>query len=189
MALKVGIIGPTNIQKLSKLTKKPVRFFLIRAQEIGKILAETPYELWINSDKGMAFHIARAYKKHKGKKLVILYPGRSEPWSNKHTLIYKKYGDREIKEKNWFWTNYDVVSKPDICVCVGISAGTLSELAYIKWNCQFNQGKLKKLIAIKELLREKKLPAEVEVDIKKVLTYVNKVKDLKKIFEDSKKRG
>jgi len=51
MALKVGIIGPTNLQKLSKLIKKPVKFFLGRAEKIGELLAEAECELWVNLEK------------------------------------------------------------------------------------------------------------------------------------------
>lgn len=189
MILKVGLIGPTNIQKLSKLTRKPVGFFFQKTKEIGKILAEVGCELWINSDKGIAISVARFYKKNKGRKLVILYPGKSEPWPTKHTEPYKKYADELRKESDWFWTNYNVTAIPDICICVGLSAGTLSELAYIKWNYQLKRGNLKKIIAIKELLREKKLPPEIEVDIKKILIYINKVGELKQILEKYSKEG
>jgi len=182
MVFKVGLIGPTNIKKLSKLTKKPVVFYIQKAKEIGKILAEVGCELWVNSDKGMAINIGKAYKQNGGKKLVILYPGKDKPWPNKHTKVYKKYADKLRKEPNWFLANYNVVTLPDICICVGLSAGTLSELAYIKWNYKLKRGNLKKIIAIRELLRERKLPAEVEFDVKKILIYVNKIKGLKKIL-------
>lgn len=183
MALKVGIIGPTNIPKLSKLTKKPASFFLQKTGEIGKILAEIGCELWVNSDKGMAVNIASAYKKNGGKKLVILYPAKGEPWPNKHAKPYIKYADELRKEPNWFWTNYNVTALPDICICVGLSAGTLSELAYIKWNYKLKRGKLKKLIAVRELLRDKKLPPEIETDIKKILVYVNGTRELRQFFK------
>jgi hypothetical protein len=49
----------------------------------------------------------------------------------------------------------------------------------IKWNCQLKCGRLKKLIAIKELLRENKLPPEIEFDIKEILKYIEKAEDLK----------
>lgn len=181
--LKVGIIGPTNIPKLSKLTKKPAGFYFQKAREIGKILAEIGCELWVNSDKGMASYIAFSYKNNNGKKLVILYPAKGEPWPNRHAKPYIKYADELRKEPNWFWTNYNVIALPDICICVGLSSGTLSELAYIKWNYRLKRGKLKKLIAIKELLRDKQLPPEIETDIKKILAYVNTVGDLKKFFK------
>ena len=180
--LKIGLIGPTNIQKLSKLTKQPVSFYIKKAREIGELLAKFNCEVWVNSDKGMANIVALAYKKKGGRKLVILYPRQPIPWPNTHARPYKNYGDKLKKEPNWFWTNYNVVAQPDLCICVGLSAGTLSELAYIKWNYQLKRGKLKKLIAIKELLRERKLPPEIEVDIKKILIYINKVGNLKSIL-------
>jgi len=185
MSLKVGIIGPTNIQKLSRLTKKPAGFYIQKAKEIGKILAGIGCELWVNSEKGMATIIASSYKTNGGKKLVILYPSKGEPWPNKHAKPYIKYADELRKEPNWFWTNYNVTALPDVCICVGLSAGTLSELAYIKWNYQLKRGKLKKLIAIKELLRDKKLPPEIEVDVKKILVYLGATEELKQFLEKS----
>jgi len=186
MCVKVGLIGPTNLLKLSKLTKKPVKFFLKKAEEIGKILAEAGCELWINSDKGMAERVARSYKKNNGKKLVILFPVKGEPWPHKHAKAYIKNADFLKKEPNWFWTNYDVVTLPDFCLCLGLSSGTFSELAYIKWNCQFGRGKLKRLIVMKELLREKKIPAEIETDVKKILIYLEKTEELKPLLKKLK---
>lgn len=187
--LKVGIIGPTDIKKLSKITKKPTKFFLERAKKIGEILAFFDIELWINSDRGMAINIAKFYKKQKGKKVVILYPTKPQPWPKKHARPYLKYADKIEKELNWFWVNYNVVSLPEICICVGLSAGTLSELAYIKWNCQLKRGKLKKLIAIRELLREEQLPPEIEFNVKEILIYLKKVEELKVFLEKIFKKG
>ncbi|PJE69445.1 MAG: hypothetical protein COU98_02020 [Candidatus Staskawiczbacteria bacterium CG10_big_fil_rev_8_21_14_0_10_38_10] len=184
MALKIGVIAPTNIKKLSKLTNKSVSFFIDKTKEIGKILAEIDCELWVNSDKGIIFEIAKSYKKNKGKKLVVLYPGKGEPWPNIHTEPYKRYADELRKEKNWFWANYNIIALTDICICAGLSAGVLSELAYIKWNCQLKRGNLRKLIAIKELLRSKKLPPEIEVDIKDKLIYIKRVEQLKKTIKN-----
>ncbi len=170
--IKVGIIGPTNIPKLSKLMGKSQDFLLEKAQLIGKILAETNCELWINSDKGMLVAIGRAYKDFKGKKLVILYPDKGEPWPKGHTKPYIKNADEIRKEPNWFWSNYNVTTLPDLCVCVGLSAGTLSELAYIKWNYQLKCGNLKKLIGIRELIRGGEFPPEIEEDIKDIVQYI-----------------
>ena len=142
-------------------------------------MAETDCELWVNSDKGMLVGIARAYKKFGGKKLVVLYPDKGEPWPKEHAKPYIKHCDELRKELNWFWSNYNITVLPDIVVCVGLSAGTLSELGYIKWNYQLNVGKMRTLLAIKELLRGGKLPEEIEVDIKGMTTYLDKTKQLK----------
>lgn len=178
MALKIGIIGPSNLEKISKLTAKPVEFFIQRAGEIGGIIAKAGCDLWINADAGMTILIAKAYKENQGENLTILFPVKGEPWPLDHIHEFKRYADHIKEEPNWFWANYNVVSQPDLCLCVGLSAGTLSELAYIKWDHKLKCGRLKKLLAIRELLRGGSLPPEIEVDIKEKLVYLDTTKDL-----------
>lgn len=139
-------------------------------------------ELWINSDKGMMMSAAHSYKDNGGRKLVILTPAKGEPWPKKHAELYEKYADELRKEPNWFWTNYNVTALTDFCICTGLSAGTLSELAYIKWNHQLKQGNLKKLIAVRELLRGGCLPPEIEEDIKEILINLGQTGELKGIL-------
>ncbi|MBI2642493.1 MAG: hypothetical protein HYW97_01485 [Candidatus Wildermuthbacteria bacterium] len=181
--LKVGIIGPTNMEKLTRLTKKPRDFFLKKAEELGKILAVHDCELWVNSDGGMPGTVALAYKKYNGKALVVLYPQKSDPWPNKHTQPYRKVADKVSIQPNWFWANYEVVSAPAMCICVGLSAGTLSELAYIKWNIQFQKGNLKDLVVIEELVRGKVLPPEIGVEVRPMVTYLKKTENLDAFLE------
>ncbi|MDP4007192.1 MAG: hypothetical protein Q8P55_01165 [bacterium] len=179
MTLKVGIIGPTNMKKLSKLTGKSEDFFLKKAEEIGLVLASKGCEVWVNSDGGMVSAVAHAYKKAGGKKLVMLYPTKGEPWPNKHAKPHLKHADKLQKLPNWFWTNYQVVSAPDVCICVGLSSGTLSELAYVKWNRQFNRGHLKHLVVMQDLVRGRRIPPEIEVEVKDILLYCKNMEELK----------
>lgn len=181
--LKIGIIGPTNMGKLQRLTSKSLDFFLEKAEIIGSSIAQFDYELWVNSDGGMINHIARSYQKHGGKRLVMLYPKKGEPWPNTHAKIHLQHADILSPQRNWFWANYAVVTMPDVCICVGLSAGTLSELAYIKWNCQFSCGNMKRLIAIQELIRGERLPLEIEVEVRHILTYLKKANGLIRIFK------
>lgn len=180
---KVGVIGPTNVPKVAKITGKPQEFFLEKAESIGKVLAEKNCEVWVNSDKGMLVAVGRAYKEAGGKKLVVLYPEKGEPWPKEHAKPYVRYADELRKEPNWFWSNYNVVTLPDLCVCAGLSAGTLSELAYIKWNRQLGCGNLKKLLGVAELLRDNRFPPEIEIDIKDIIEYIPRAEDLKNFLE------
>ncbi len=180
--VKIGLIGPTNIKKLSVNIGKSADFLRSRADTIGKIVAKAGAELLVNSDKGMIMDTAVFYKKHGGKKLTILFPEKGEPWPNEHAKVFIKLADALKKEPNWFWTNYNVVSLPEICVCMGISAGTFCELAYIKWNIQFKKGNLKKLVVLKETTRGGKLPRELENEFKNVLVYLDKAEDLEKFL-------
>ena len=83
-----------------------------------------------------------------------------------------------LPRSDWFRSNYHVVSSVDVCVCVGLSAGTLSELAYIKWDRQFNTGKLQELVVIRELVRTGEVPPEIALEIPDVLRYVERVEEL-----------
>lgn len=182
--LKIGIIGPTNMGKLIHLMKKSRGFFLQGAEAIGRALAQLDCELWVNSDGGMINYIARSYQRHGGKRLVMLYPKKGEPWPNTHTKVHLRHADALSPQRDWFWANYAVVTIPDVCVCVGLSAGTLSELAYMKWNCQFSQGNTKLLIAIQELIRRGRLPLEIEIEVRHILTYVKKANGLARVFKN-----
>lgn len=184
MSYKAGIIGPTNMGKLSRLTGKTEEFFITRGELIGETLARQDCEVWVNSDMGMTYIVGQAYKQHGGKKLVVLYPEAAEPWPNKHAKPQIEFADEVSMQKNWFWANYAVTALPEVCICTGLSAGTLSELAYIKWNCQFQQGNLKKLYVIKELVRDERLPPEIEAEIGSVLEYIDTAEGLEKSLQE-----
>lgn len=181
--LRIGIIGPTNMGKFQNLTKKSLGFFLEKAETIGGAIAQLGCELWVNSDGGMISYIARSYQKHGGKRLVMLYPKKGEPWPNAHVKAHLQYADILSAQENWFWANYSVVTIPDICICVGLSAGTFSELAYIKWNCQFSRGNMKRLVVIQELIRGERLPLEIEVEVRHILTYLKKADSLTRVLK------
>lgn len=174
----VGVIGPTNLEKLSMLMGKPVSFLLEKAEIVGKIIAEGQHELWVNADVGMIEAVASAYKKYGGLRLGMLYPENPDPWPNAHTQMHHGNADLLLPQPDWFRSNYHVVSSVDVCVCVGLSSGTLSELAYIKWDKQFNTGKLQELVVIRELVRTGELPPEIALEIPDVLRYVEQAENL-----------
>lgn len=176
--VKVGVIGPTDLQKQSKLLGKPVEFLLERARFVGKALAEHGAELWVNGDGGMLAEVARAYKENAGPHLVVLYPRYEVPWPTAHTAPYIGLADETIRTSDWFQANYLVVSDTELCVCVGLSSGTYSELAYIKWNLQFDRGNLKVLVIIQELMRLRRLPLEIRAYLEEIARYIPQVEDL-----------
>jgi len=171
--MKVGVIGPTNITNLSLCLGKNESVILGILDQIGKALAELDCELWVNSDGGTLARVATEYKRFGGKKLVILYPEKGEPWPKGHADPYKSRADVVREEKDWFYCNYNVISLPDICVCVGLSPGTFSELAYINWDQRLNCGNCKKLVGIMDLLRGGKFPEEFEAELKDFIFYTN----------------
>lgn len=180
----VGVIGPTDLKKLSFLLGKPLEFLVDRASQVGKILAENRCELLVNAEDGsLLFEVAKAYKEHGGKKLAILIPRRGNPWPLAQTSAHRAIADEIVEVADWFRANHAVVSRPSIVVCMGLSAGTLSELAYIKWDNQFQRGNLQKLVIIRELMREQKLLPEIAINIAPLVEYIDGVQELDQVLK------
>lgn len=176
--MKVGVIGPTDLDKLVDLMGGSQEAFLGKAAQIGRILAETECcELWVNPDGGMLAAVAEAYKDAGGKKLVVLVP-KARPWPITHIQTHAARADKIVNVADWFHANYQVVSTTDVCICVGLSAGVHTELGYIKWDAQFQCGNLQTLIVIKELVRGGVLPPEIEANIGERIHYINTVDEL-----------
>lgn len=181
----VGVIGPTDLQKFCVLLEKPAEELLERAAQVGKALAESPVvdELWVNPDGGMIGAVAHAYKDFGGKRLVVLVPRRAIPWPLAHVRPYTRIADEVRRTATWFTANHEVVTMPHVCVCVGLSSGTLSELAYIKWDAQFSQGNLRRLIAIRELLRDGVMPPEIYPNIAHIVQFLERAEELRDALE------
>ena len=105
-----------------------------------------------------------------------------------HSKPYAKIADELRRPKDWFAATREVVSEPELCVCVGLSAGTMSELSYSRWNIELLEKRnLKVLIAVRELLRGRELPPEYESVLAPVLRYVQTVEELRPVLEEYQK--
>lgn len=183
MGIKVGVIGPTDLQELGRVLRQPEEFLLTRAAVVGRLIAERGCDLWVNSDGGMLAAVARAYKGHGGRRLVMLYPWKPIPWPIAHAEEYVKIADEVIRPNDWFDANYAVVSEPEVCVCMGLSPGTQGELSYIRWDEKFQTGNLKMLVVIRELLQEGRLPSMFAQRLRPLLQYVATAEGLEQALQ------
>jgi hypothetical protein len=183
---RVSIIGPTDLDRLSELLGLSKKQILDMAVQIGKAIADAEHELWVNPDGGMLAAVAEAYKAHGGKNLVMLAPRSSNPWPVDHAQPFLQIADQVRMRPSWFQTNYAVVSEVDICVCVGLSTGTFSELAYIKWDVKHDSQtkRLKKLLVVRELVRGGELPPEFFGKLGDVLQYVDTIEELPSLLRE-----
>lgn len=183
--MKVALIGPTNMQKLSTIIGKSVADVESLARDVGKVLAQSKCQLVVGFNySGMIKLVGDEYKKD-GSKLEMLYTENNADWD---TDIYKKHlQDADIKTKKASWHDLllSLVSDVDVVLCAGLSAGVLGELAYMKWNFQESKGNVKKLIGVKELLRNGEFPPEIQYDLNKMIV-ISSVKELDKILKSHK---
>lgn len=183
---KVGVIGPTDIAQHARLLDKLEDTLRERAAVIGQILAELGYELWVNSEtRGIPFEVAKSYKGHNGTKLTVLVSGSGRPWPPAPLGGTEAIADDIRVARNWFMANYEEVSKTDLVIAAGLSAGTFSEFGYIAWNLKLEEdppSTLKHLVVVREFLRGRILPLELEKPVASILEYVDRVEELRDVL-------
>ncbi|MDP4007190.1 MAG: hypothetical protein Q8P55_01155 [bacterium] len=180
--MRIGVIGPTDMRQLAQFLGRSQEVLAERGALVGQILAGLGEELWVNADGGMLYAVAQSYKEHGGKKLVMLLPRRGQLWSIEHAKPFAQIADELRRPSSWIAANLEVVSTPELCVCVGLSAGTMSELSYIRWNIELGGGNLKTLVAVRELLRGGEVPPEYKSVLAPVLRYVQAVEGLREVL-------
>lgn len=180
--MKVSLLGPANLDKFSHIMNMSIGEIEVISKQIGKTLAENRCELGVVFNySGMIKLVGDAYRQNSGK-LEMLYTENDSDW---FTDIYMKHlenADIKTKKNSWHEMLLSLTSDSDIVLCAGLCAGTLAELAYMKWNYQENKGKVKAIIGIKELLRNHEFPPEISFDMKKII-FICSVKDLDAVLK------
>lgn len=150
----VGLIGPTNLREAAAGMGRSRRFFERAAVRIGRAIAESGHDLWVNAEtRGMPVLVGKSYKRHGGARLVVLLPGNGSPWPAPKKFALRGAADEVRHEPSWFWANWRVASIPDIVVCAGRSTGVDSELGYLKWNIIHKVERPRCLVVLKNLAR------------------------------------
>jgi len=187
MAVKVAILGPGEISIISKYSKakeKEVKEFI---EEFGKWLAGQDIELIIAVDRGIAFEIAKVYKKNNGKKVYGVNPQSHEKYNKEEAIKpFMEVVDEEIKVSSWYHLNGEIASFSDISVSLGLSCGTMADIVFLYFHYKYLGCKTKLLMYLPFMSSE--LPPEVEqgLSIKgRKFEYVSSISELKeKILEN-----
>jgi hypothetical protein len=121
--MKVSILGPTNLNKFSKITGKSQEEIETIAKSIGKIIAENKCNLVVVFNyAGMLKLVGDSYKKNKGK-LEMLYTENDYDWDTKIYMNYFKEADIKTKKDSWHDMLLSLVTDSDLVICAGLSAG------------------------------------------------------------------
>jgi len=163
-----GIIGNANKKKLSDLVGITWDEVLLVYEGVGKALAEKGHAI-LMVPEGAMLAVARAYKRAGGKEFVGLVPSADTEWGCEH--VNATECDRTIDGFTWVEAPYQLVKNADAFIELGFGTGTCMELNFVKYNNRF-LGENKKVIVVKELLRNGRLPVEVEYDLKDTIDYV-----------------
>jgi len=171
--MRVAVIGPTDIKSTAQVVGITEDEFIRSAQETGKLLAELGHILVIVPDQGVAIIAAETYRKNWGRKVIGIIPklDRDFPWEHLHQNLC----DETVENLDWYQTLAEIGKISDIIVCLGLSCGSISEIAWTKW---FKR----RIIIVRNLISG--FPPEIakDVDVK----FVNKVSQLRRELKSVK---
>ena len=179
--MKVSLFGSgdiSKIQRFSKLSEEEVKKLI---EDVGKLLAEKKVELVIVPSRGISYDVAKVYKEHKGPKIIGAIPKDDKDYGIKHIEEYRHISDKEINIGDWYDLNGRLAAQGDLSICIGLSGGGICNIAMLKYHYKYLGSKTKLIIF--ENTISSKLHAELEEDLKGNLTYINSIKQLKKLLE------
>jgi hypothetical protein len=133
--MRVAVIGPTNLARVGAAAGIAPDVYTGAAAAVGRLLAVARAGLIIVPDRGVAVAAMDAYLVHGGPWLTGLCPssGVSEPAAALAVREHRGRCHEVVDDLSWYEQHHRIGMLADRMVCVGLSCGTLAELAWTKW--------------------------------------------------------
>ena len=163
--MKIGIIGPSTLKNASKKELEERKILLII---VAKIISESKNDIVLTPDKkSLLEFFGEKYLEFGGKKIWIVAPMKEDA---------EKYLNLEFGEvidcERWYRQPSRFSEETDLLICLGYSAGVLSEIGASQY---FNQ---KKILIINEFVTSN-FPIEINrsidieyISLKKLSDYL-----------------
>jgi predicted Rossmann-fold nucleotide-binding protein len=131
----IGLIGPTNLQRISQASRIPESRYRDAAYQAGRAIARTGAMLTIVPDRGVAVAGMRGYREAQGAWTIGLVPagGPSDSVATKNCLENSVACDEVIDGFTWHHQHAFICEFSSLLICVGLSCGTIAEIAWTKW--------------------------------------------------------
>jgi len=179
--MKVSIIGSGDITKISRFTSLNEEQVKELIRKIGALLAKKGVELVILPSRGIPYEVAKVYKEHNGKKVIGLVPKSDTRYGIEHIKQYLNIADEQIDIGNWYTLNGEIAASGDLCICVGLSPGVMTEISMLKYHYKYLNCETR-LIIFENTISEK-LSKEVEEDLKNIY-YIKTTDELEKLLDE-----
>ncbi len=133
--MKVALIGPSEIEKIAAATGIDEKAYEECAFQVGKCVAESGDELVIVPDRGVPLLATQAYRTAKGRRVIGLIPisGIEGQEAISECENHRDLCDSVIDNVTWFEQHAKLCEMSDVIVCIGLSCGTICEIAWTKW--------------------------------------------------------
>ncbi|MDD5555904.1 MAG: hypothetical protein PHN82_01505 [bacterium] len=133
--MKVAVIGPSDIDTVARAAGVGAGLIREAAAETGRLLAAAGHELVVCPDRGVAVIAAAAYKEAGGRRLRGLIPtaGDAAAGSPGRVQRNRPLCDEVLEDLTWYEQHSRLVRLADAMICIGMSCGTVCEIAWTKW--------------------------------------------------------
>jgi hypothetical protein len=133
--LAVAVLGPTHLARVGAAAGIPPAHYEATAASVGRLLAEAGHALIVVPDRGVAMAAMDAYLDAGGPRCVGLCPssGVSEPAAPLAIASHRARCHEIVDDCSWYEQHHRIGVMSDRMVCIGVSCGTIAELAWTKW--------------------------------------------------------
>jgi predicted Rossmann-fold nucleotide-binding protein len=133
--MKVGIIGPTDIDVTSRAAGLDAAACKRTAVAAGAGLAQRGDTVVLVPDRGVALLAAQAYRAVGGPHLIGIIPhgGTSAQAVTTCCENHRDLCHETIEDLSWNAQHERICQLVDVLVCIGMSCGTIAEIAWTKW--------------------------------------------------------
>jgi len=133
--VRIGIIGPTDIAVTTRAAGLDPAACEHAAREAGESLARQGHEVVVVPDRGVALLAAQAYRAAGGRRLIGIIPhgGTSAQAATSCCQSHRNLCDETVEDLSWTEQHERICQLSDLLLCIGLSCGTLSEIAWTKW--------------------------------------------------------
>jgi predicted Rossmann-fold nucleotide-binding protein len=131
----IGIIGPTNLRRIAAASGIPEQTYRDAALAAGAVIARRRAILAMVPDRGIAMSGLQGYSSAQGQWTIGLVPegGPSDAVATANCLENAAVCDEIIGGFTWHHQHAALCELSDLMVCVGLSCGTMTEIAWTKW--------------------------------------------------------
>jgi hypothetical protein len=133
--MKVGIIGPTDIDVTSVAAGLDAAACKCTAVAAGEGLARRGDTVVLVPDRGVALLAAQAYRAAGGPYLIGIIPhgGTSAQALTTCCESHRDLCHETVEDLAWNAQHERICQLADVLVCIGMSCGTIAEVAWTKW--------------------------------------------------------
>jgi predicted Rossmann-fold nucleotide-binding protein len=183
--MRVGIIGPTDIDTTSRAAGLDPAVCKRMAVRAGEGLAQRGDSVVLVPDRGVAVLAAQAYRAAGGPHLIGIIPhgGTSAQAATTCCENHRALCHETVEDLNWNAQHERICQLADVLLCIGMSCGTIAEIAWTKWVGDTP------VVVIRPLVSGIAPEVEAETDVRWVEDLEQAYESLNAIADEARRAG